>query len=253
MDRWAGKVAVVTGASSGIGAAIVEGLVEAGVQVVGLARRLEKLQALAASLEGTPGKLYPRKCDVRKEEELLDAFKWVKAELGGVDILVNNAGISNSKQIIDDNVDSFRGILEVNVLAMAIAIREAVASMKSRDVEGYIVNINSTRGHPVSPNPNFPTSMYIPSKYAVTALTATVRQELAADPNNKIKITSISPGFTKTDIVHASNVPNADNFFESIPHLDSKDIANATLYVLGTRNVVQVTELTVRPTGQLLD
>ncbi|XP_046623470.1 farnesol dehydrogenase-like [Neodiprion virginianus] len=253
MDRWVGKVAVVTGASSGIGAAIVEGLVEAGVQVVGLARRLEKLEALAASLEGTPGKLYPRKCDVRKEEELLDAFKWVKAELGGVDILVNNAGIANSKQIIDDNVDSFRGILEVNVLAMAIAIREAVASMKSRDVEGYIVNINSTRGHPISPNPNFPTSMYIPSKYAVTALTATVRQELAADPNNKIKITSISPGFTKTDIVHASNVPNADNFFESVPHLDSKDIANATLYVLGTRNVVQVTELTVRPTGQLLD
>ncbi|XP_046623473.1 farnesol dehydrogenase-like [Neodiprion virginianus] len=250
MDRWAGKVAVVTGASSGIGAAIVEGLVEAGVQVVGLARRLEKLQALAASLEGTPGKLYPRKCDVRKEEELLDAFKWVKAEVGGVDILVNNAGISNSKKIIDADVDSLRSILEVNVLAMAIATREAVASMKSRDVEGYIVNINSVTGHTIPTFDGFASSIYVPSKHAVTALTETVRMELATDPKNKIKITSISPGFVETDIMQAGDFPNADKFFQSTPHLDVKDVVNAVSYVLGTRNIVQVTEIIIRPGGE---
>ncbi|XP_046748684.1 farnesol dehydrogenase-like [Diprion similis] len=250
MDRWAGKVAVVTGASAGIGAAIAESLVEAGVQVVGLARRLERLEALAASLKGTPGKLYPRQCDVRKEEELLDAFMWVKAELGGVDILVNNAGIGKHKKIIEDDVDSFRSILEVNVLAMAIGIREAVASMKSRDVEGYIVNINSVAGH-VIPS-GYPSSIYAPSKHAVTALTETVRMELAADPRNKIKITSISPGFVKTDIMQSAGLPDADKFFESMPHLDVKDVVNAVSYVLGTRNIVQVTELIIRRTGQLI-
>ncbi|XP_046486139.1 farnesol dehydrogenase-like [Neodiprion pinetum] len=252
MDRWAGKVAVVTGASSGIGAAIVEGLVEAGVQVVGLARRLEKLEALAASLEGTPGKLYPRKCDVRKEEELLDAFKWVKAELGGVDILVNNAGVSKYKKLIEEDVPSLRNILEVNVLAMAISIREAVGSMKSRNVEGYIININSILGHASSPRTNYPTSIYAPSKYAVTALTETVRKELAADPTNKIKITSISPGLVKTDIMQASGVPNADKYFEAAAHLEPKNIADAMLYVLGTRSIVQVTELTICPAAKHL-
>lgn len=98
MDRWAGKVALVTGASVGIGAAISRSLVDYNVKVVGLARRLDKLQELAAEL----GKdhFYPIECDVKKEEDILRAFKWAEEKLSGVDILVNNAGVSTKSSII---------------------------------------------------------------------------------------------------------------------------------------------------------
>lgn len=100
MNRWEGKVAIVTGASAGIGAAVAEKLAKAGVVVVALARRLNRLEELSANLEGAGGKLYPRQCDVTKEEELLEVFEWVNAELGGVDILVNNAGVGAFSKII---------------------------------------------------------------------------------------------------------------------------------------------------------
>lgn len=98
MDRWNGKVAIVTGASSGIGVAVAEGLVKRGVKVVGLARRVDRLQELASKLG--KDKFYFVQCDLRKEEDLLKAFKWVEKELGGVDILVNNAGTMHLAKVI---------------------------------------------------------------------------------------------------------------------------------------------------------
>lgn len=92
MDRWEGKVAVVTGAGAGIGLAIVEVLAKAGVQVVALDRRLENLEELATKLNGAKGKVYPKQCDLSKEEEIVETLKWVETKLGGIDILVNNAG-----------------------------------------------------------------------------------------------------------------------------------------------------------------
>lgn len=99
MDRWAGKVALVTGASAGIGAATVRALVQEGLQVVGIARRVEKIEKIAIELKNEKGKLYALKCDVSKEEDILDVFKWIKENLGGVDVLVNNAGLMYSAGI----------------------------------------------------------------------------------------------------------------------------------------------------------
>lgn len=92
MDRWVGKVAVVTGASAGIGEVIVELLAKAGVHVVALARRIENLEALAAKLNGAKGKVYPKQCDLNKEDDIVNSLKWVETTLGGIDILINNAG-----------------------------------------------------------------------------------------------------------------------------------------------------------------
>lgn len=101
MNRWAGKVALVTGASSGIGAAIVRALAKNGVKVIAAARRYDKLQQLAANIKQEYKiDVYPMACDVQKEEDILNVFEWAESTLGGVDVLINNAGLLSYETII---------------------------------------------------------------------------------------------------------------------------------------------------------
>ena len=100
MERWEGKVAVVTGASSGIGSYVVEQLVRNGLKVVGLARRLELLQDMEKRLEKQTGLFYPIKCDVSNDEECVAAFKSIEKKFGAVHILINNAGVLVPETII---------------------------------------------------------------------------------------------------------------------------------------------------------
>ena len=99
MERWIGKVAMVTGASAGIGEAITKAFVGAGLKVVGMARRVELVEELANNLKSAKGKLHPIKCDLRNEQDIINAFEWTNRELGGVDILVNNAGVAIASSI----------------------------------------------------------------------------------------------------------------------------------------------------------
>nr|CAD7404087.1 unnamed protein product [Timema cristinae] len=142
MERWLGKVALVTGASAGIGAAIAQELVKHGLKVVGLARRVEKVEKLAASLKSAPGKLYAVKADIAKEEDIIAAFGWIKKNLGGVDILINNAGVGTSEPLSEIGSGSWQ-VLDVNVKGLSIFTREALKSMKERGVnDGHIIHIN---------------------------------------------------------------------------------------------------------------
>ena len=100
MNRWIGKVAIVTGASSGIGAEIAEALVREGLKVAGLARRVEKIRQIADKLKGEKGELYPIECDVEKENDILKVFEWIEKRFGGVDVLINNAGVLSREPII---------------------------------------------------------------------------------------------------------------------------------------------------------
>lgn len=93
MERWNGRVAVVTGASSGIGAAVCTELVKCGMIVCGLARRKDKVEALRLSLFGAEGQLNAIECDITKEEEVKRAYQWIEKTLGGIDLLINNAGV----------------------------------------------------------------------------------------------------------------------------------------------------------------
>lgn len=93
MDKWKGKIAVVTGASAGIGAAIVEALAKSGLIVVGLARRPQMIEENVKSFPENYGKIYARSCDISNLESIREAFKWIEENLGTVNILVNNAGI----------------------------------------------------------------------------------------------------------------------------------------------------------------
>jgi len=248
MDRWLGKVAVVTGASSGIGAAIAVDLVKAGVNVVGLARHSERIEALRDTIEKPIGKLYAIKCDVTKEEDIKKAFAWTEENLGGVDILVNNAGIIRSTFIVEkDNTKLLKEILDTNILGVALCTREAFQSMKRRNVDGHIVMINSTAGHIVEyVVGTFPSyNMYPPSKFAITGMTEVLRQEFQA-LDTRVKVTSISPGVVRTDLY----LPEHQEEIKKLPYLDAEDVSQAVLYVLGTPPHVQVHELIIKPIGE---
>ncbi|PSN44170.1 Farnesol dehydrogenase [Blattella germanica] len=140
MDRWVGRVAVVTGTSSGIGAAIAELLVKKGLKVVGLARRVER--ELSKSLKSEKGELHPLKCDVTKEGDIKEAFQWVKANLGGVDIMINNAAVAKGASLIDGSPDELRNMVDLNIMGLSLCTQEALKSMKERGVDGHIVHIN---------------------------------------------------------------------------------------------------------------
>lgn len=192
MERWLGKVAVVTGASSGIGAAIAVDLVNAGMIVVGLARRVERVEELKSRVpDALKEALHSFKCDVAIESEVTAAFEWVTHKFGGVDVLINNAGIvTNTKLIEKDNTADIQGVINTNVMGVVFCTREAYQSMKSRQVDGHIVIINSIVGHfvPYTVGMVGSLSIYPSSKHAVTAMTEVLRQELQAE-GCKTKIT----------------------------------------------------------------
>lgn len=188
MDRWIGKCAVVTGASSGIGARITTDLVNAGMIVVGLARRVERIEELKANISTTTtGELHAFRCDVTKEEDVLAAFGWIEEKFGGVDVLVNNAGILRSTKLTaTDNTQAIRDVIDTNIFAVVMCTREAFQSMRRRNFDGHILLMNSIGGHSVAFVDSF--NIYQPSKYAITAMTEVLRQEFQTE-GTRIKVT----------------------------------------------------------------
>lgn len=189
MERWQNRVAVVTGASSGIGATVAADLVKAGLVVIALARRESKLRenknALPADVQS---RYHPVRCDVTNEEEVKKVFSWVEKLFGGTDILVNNAGVFHyGTNLVDSsNSDAICKTLDTNVKALAFCVREAFNSMKNRKFDGHVILVNSVAGHTTERIPG--TNMYMPSKHAVTALAQTYRHEFA-QAGTKVKIT----------------------------------------------------------------
>ncbi|KAJ9585029.1 hypothetical protein L9F63_020639, partial [Diploptera punctata] len=243
MERWAGRVGVVTGTSSGIGASIAEELVKKGLNVVGIARRVERVEQLAKSLKSEKGKLYALKCDVSKESEIIEAFHWIKKNLGGVDILVNNAAVAIQAPMINGQTEQWKAMLDTNVIGLSICTREALKIMKENGVDdGHIIHINSIAGHRLPPSNR--SVMYHATKNAVTVLAEGLRRELIKN-NSKIKITSVSPGLVETELP-------PKEYLETMPILAPKDIADGVLYVLGTPPHVQVHELTIKPVGEII-
>ncbi|KAH8243561.1 hypothetical protein KR032_008604 [Drosophila birchii] len=248
MDRWTNRVAVVTGASSGIGAACCKDLVAKGLIVVGLARREQRLKELKESLPvDQQARFHGRKCDVSVEKQVVDAFAWVDETLGGADVLVNNAGITKEAMITDaDNAADMRAVLDTNVLGFVWCAREAFRSQQNRNVtDGHVVVINSVLGHKIPTMPGFSFKMYAPSKYAVTALTEVLRQEFQLK-KTQTKITSISPGVVDTEIVDETIREIVPDF----PMLRAEDVADAVSYCIQTPPNVQIHELTIKPIGE---
>lgn len=190
LDYWKGKIAVVTGASAGIGAQILRDLANAGITVIGLARRIDRIKEIAD--ETNSKNIYSRECDVSCVKSIEGAFEWIDKTFGKVHIIINNAAAPTKPgETLDPDLphDEITNAINTNFTGLVICTREAYKLMLKHDEYAYIINMNSVRGH-VSPilQMNF-TSVYSATKFAVTNHTETIRLDLGAVKNKRIRVT----------------------------------------------------------------
>jgi len=240
-------VALVTGASSGIGEAIAHKLAQQGYRLAICARRRDRLETLKSKLEAAGAAVLMQPADLRQEADILALFDHIRQTWGGVDVLVNNAGLGHKSPLMSGETEAWREMLEVNVLALCICTREAVEDMQQRGDRGHIVHISSLSGHRV-PGAS---GVYAASKFAVRALTEGLRQELRA-ADSQIRVSAISPGFTETEFAekYHNDADKAQQVYSRFPVLQAEDIANAVIYVLSQPEYVQVHDVLVRSTFQ---
>jgi NADP-dependent 3-hydroxy acid dehydrogenase YdfG len=252
MERWSGRVAVVTGASAGIGAAIAKILVESGMKVVGCARRVEVIQEFAKEWENFPGKLYAYKCDMESDEDIVDMFKWIadNKDLGKVDVCINNAGMSTPETLLEGKYENWKKMMNINVVALCLCTKLSIESMQANNInDGHIVMIGSMSGHRVPPSPS--TRFYAATKHAVTALIEGWRQSVR-EINSQIRISGLSPGLVETEFAEAmtGDKDKAKMTYDSIKCLQAVDMAESVKYILSAPPHVQIHDILVRPTDQ---
>ncbi|KAF6200185.1 hypothetical protein GE061_006487 [Apolygus lucorum] len=243
MPALEGKVAIVTGASSGIGEAIVKELVASGMIVAGLARRIERVEALAAGLKGEKGKLSPVKCDVTKEEDVKNAFAWVKKNLGAPSVVINNAGVLKQSLLSSCDMKDIQMMFDTNVVGLVACAKEALNSMVENKTEGTIININSLAGHYILAFPGV--SGYNATKFAVTALTEGLRNEASMLGAN-VRITSLSPGAVESEMTDQfKSQDQSEGVLDHFEMLPAKDIADCALFILKSPQRMNISEMTV--------
>lgn len=246
MAKLDGKVAVVTGASSGIGEATAEALAAEGASVAVAARRRERLDGLAQRIEGSGGQVMTVECDVTDEGQAHDLIQQVEQELGRVDILVNNAGVMLLSRIDKGLSDEWRQMFDVNVLGL-LYVTDAALEVMKRQQSGHIVNISSVAGR----RSGTLRGTYSGTKYAVNAISEALRQEHVDD---NVRVTIIEPGAVATELTEHISDEDAKSGIEGmiskLDPLQSEDIANAIAYAVTQPERVNVDEILIKPAKQ---
>jgi len=241
-----GKVAVVTGASSGIGEATAEALAKEGAAVVVAARREDRLAGLVERIENEGGRVLAAVCDVTDESQAHGLIQKAREEFGSVDILVNNAGVMLLSTVGKGLSEEWRQMFEVNVLGLLYATDAAIAVMKEQG-SGHLVNISSVAGRKVTRDSS---GVYAGSKFAVVAISEGLRQELLED---SIRVTVVEPGAVETELTDHITDEDAREAVSSLHQLDilqAEDVANAIVYAVSQPEWVSVNEILIRPTQQ---
>lgn len=243
------RVALVTGASSGIGRAVALRLASLGCRVVITARRGERLEALAREIRAEHPKalVSALPCDLRDADAIESLFDRIRREWGGVDIMINNAGLGRHAPLCSGATEKWREMLEVNVLALCVCTREAITDMKARGDRGHVLHIASMASHRVPSG----SGVYSATKYAVRSLTEGLRLELR-EAHSKIRVSAISPGFVETEFaeVYHGRSEAAQEAYGRFEVLQPEDVADAVAYVISAPEHVQVHDMLIRPTQQ---
>jgi NADP-dependent 3-hydroxy acid dehydrogenase YdfG len=246
MAKLDGKVAVITGASSGIGEAAAEALAAEGASVAVAARRTDRLDDLAQRIKGNGGKVITVECDVTDEGQAHGLIQKTEAEFGRVDVLVNNAGVMLLSRLDKGLSDEWRQMFDVNVLGLMYVTNAALEVMK-RQQSGHVVNISSVAGRVTNPNGG----VYSGTKFAVNAISDGLRKENVDD---NLRVTVIEPGAVATELTeHISDEDALDAIQSRIGKLEplqSEDIANAVAYAVTQPDRVNVDEILIKPAQQ---
>lgn len=241
-----GKVAIVTGASSGIGEATALALSTEGAKVALVARRADRLEKLVKRISESGRQALPIVADVADDTQAHEMVQKAQDQFGRVDILVNNAGVMLNGSIEGADTEDWRRMVNTNVLGLMYATHAALPIMKAQG-EGHIVNISSVAGRVAQAG----SAVYNATKWGVGGFSEALRQEVHKD---KIRVTIIEPGAVATELTEHITNPAAKKriqaWVKSLTPLESEDIAAAIIYAVTQPPRVNVNEILIRPTDQ---
>jgi NADP-dependent 3-hydroxy acid dehydrogenase YdfG len=241
-----GKVALITGASSGIGEATALALVAEGAQVATVARRQEQLDDLAKRIKAQGGQAFPIVADVADEAQVRNMVQTANSKCGRLDILVNDAGVAMPGSIDGADAEDWRSMVNINLLGLMYATHSVLPIMKAQK-QGHIVNVSSVAGRIALAG----NAVYSATKWGVCAFSEALRQEVYKD---NIRVTIIEPGLVATEISNNISDPTVRQEFQqrqrSLEPLQSEDIAAAIVYAVTQAPHVNVNEILIRPTQQ---
>jgi NADP-dependent 3-hydroxy acid dehydrogenase YdfG len=235
------KVILITGASSGIGEGIARELRNAGAKVLLGARRLERIEAIAAEISNHGGIAEARELDVTNRVSMAEFVQTALDYWGRVDVLINNAGIMPLSPLAAGKQDEWERTIDVNIKGVLWGIGAVLPVMEAQGY-GQIINLGSIGALSVVPT----AAVYCASKFAVRAISDGLRQE-----NSKIRVTCVNPGVVESElastITHAETMAVMDAY--RTVALKPADIARAVRHVIEAPESVDTTEITIRPTA----
>jgi NADP-dependent 3-hydroxy acid dehydrogenase YdfG len=246
-----GSAALVTGASSGIGEATARALAGAGAAVALVARRGDRLEALAAEIENGGGRALKIEADVSDRAQAEDAVARTVSEYGGLDVVINNAGVMLLGPIVDAPVEEWEQMIEVNLLGLLYvshaAMPHLLAAGEGERGVADLVNISSVAGRVA----RLGSGVYNATKHGVGAFSESLRQEVTG---RQVRISLIEPGAVETELID-HNRPEVQEAIRQrlgeIERLQADDVADAISYVVSRPAHVAINEVLIRPTGQV--
>jgi NADP-dependent 3-hydroxy acid dehydrogenase YdfG len=241
-DRDQGRVAVITGASSGIGEATARALAADGYRLALLARRVDRIEALASEFGDGAVAIQG---DVTDRDSIVAAAERVEHELGGADILVNNAGVMLLAPFSSDQIAETRQMVETNLLGAMTATEVFLGQL--REGGGDLVNISSVAGRTARPG----NSVYAATKWGLGGWSEALRQELQPD----VRVMLIEPGAVATEltdhITDAGAKQAAEQLYDEVA-ITADDIAEVIAFAVGRPRRMTLNEVLIRPTAQKL-
>jgi serine 3-dehydrogenase len=242
-----GKIVFVTGASSGIGESTAQAFAAQGAKILMCARRAERLEKLAQTLEFEYGvAVHYFRLDVRDQAAVDEAVAGLPPEWRAIEVLVNNAGLSRGLDKLPQGLlDDWEEMIDTNVKGLLYVSRAVIPGMIERG-RGHIVNIGSIAGHEVYPGGN----VYCATKFAVRALSKGLRLDLSGTP---IRVSEVAPGMAETEfsiVRFHGDAERAGKVYQGLTPLAPDDVADAVVWCATRPLHVNVSEVVVMPTAQ---
>lgn len=245
MNYLQNKTAIITGASSGLGAASARALAEKGVRIVAAALDQQGLDAIVSELKGKGGEAVGRVSDVTNPEDMKALAQFAQDSFGSVDILINNAGLMLFSNWVDLATDDWEKMINVNIKGYLHGIA-AVLPFMLKQKSGQILNMDSVAGHQVGPA----AGIYSATKFFVQAMTESMRKELGVQ--HGIRVNTVSPGVINTGWADKVTDPAGRKAAQELNKIaiSPGDIGRAVVYALNQPENVTVNDLIISPTRQ---